>query len=343
MTQKYSIDKGDKEVQISTEAGTFVMPISIYEAYEEKYRPKQDRLDDDFGWYFSRATFPKPYHESKEYESELDQKIMQFIRKSGIDPKEYLDEYKARGSEKMRELKLPQEILELVTRENLFYRFSTEGVDRSIGLEHEALASSYHGFFHHPFMGGYSTDPEVIAKKMEQREREVLSRGRKSHLGIPLYTKNKGSFKSFGWGDHIKALDTLIRLDQTQLIESLEPIYQKSREENSPESFDEIDAAKVVLRPVQFDKNLLAIPKPVSLEFLVGKDVVARSKDRLVLSKLKPKKEDVQYLDTVRFPDQTTHYIDIKTKNGIHVLREVPPVLDWVENYYRRVIKSLND
>ncbi len=347
MTQKYSITKKDELVEISTAAGVFIMPSQIYDAYYEENRPKQDRLDYDFGSFFSRATFPKPKHERfgepKEYEAELDGKIMQFVRESGIKPEEYLDKYKYRGSEKMKELRLPKEILDLVAREKLFYRFSTNGVDRLIGIEHEAIAGSYFGFFKHPFMGGYSTDQGVVAKAKEQREREVISGDcAVTIMGFPLYVKDEKR-DSFTWGDyHARALPVLERLSTKQLIDALSQIYQSSRLDKSPNSLEDISAAKVQLKAVQFDKNLLAIPKPISLEFLVGKDVVARSKDRSLLSKLRPKKTDVKYLETIKFPDQTTHYIDIKTKDGIHVLREVLPSDNWVENYYRRVIDSLS-
>ena len=51
-----------------------------------------------------------------------------------------------------------------MTRAHLFWRFSSGGVDRMTGIEHWAIAGSFSGFFRHPFMAGYSIDPEVIAK-----------------------------------------------------------------------------------------------------------------------------------------------------------------------------------
>lgn len=100
---------------------------------------------------------------------------------------------------------------------------------------------------------------------------------------------------------------------------------------------DGIDYVRVVLFPVQYDKDLVAIPKPVSLQFLADKKIVCESKDRELVSRFRPKKNRIILTDEITDEHGNKRYIRVKTKDGQHTLSEMSGPYSWFDVYHNEL------
>lgn len=328
--------------RVTTLVGTFNMPRVLYDAYLVSFRPTQKSFGYNFAYELARATIQESssskFKSGVWYEEELDEKIRQLVAERGIEPREFLDKYHQR-SERTSELwnVVTPEILDLVARNNIFYNFSRHTpIDRYTFIEHAVLAGSFHDFFGHPFMGGYSNDKDVQDQARMERKRQVLDhKSQLSRLGLMVYV-NKDNW-AFG-GDvreYFRSGERVQKLDQARAGIFLGKILRGLK--NAPKSLDEVDYVRIVLSPVQYDKDLVAVPKPVSLQFLRDAEVVCETGDRTVISAFRPKKNRIALTDAIEDDKGTTRHIVIKTKDGQHTLSEVSEQPHWFDIYYKEL------
>lgn len=342
METEYKITECKDLKQITTNAGTFHVPLELYNHYFSWARPKQEDFSYTFKRILERATNPSSVaaqlDNKREYTVDLDEKVRDLVGANGINPADFYSE--KRNSSELWNFITP-EILDLMARNNLFYHFSSKP-DRYTLSEHLCMASSHKSFLGNPFTGGYSPNEKVCQETREKRSIEVLREP--FFVGFVLLSNKKDYVPNNGelYRDLTYSRKVLERLDQTLAREVLSPIYEKSREASSPMDLQDVDYVRVLMKPVQYDKNMVAIPRPFSLEFLANKEVVAKNNDSHLLSLIQFRKSDLKLADTIEGSDGKKHYVTMRNKGSNHFLKEIPETPSWFESFYNRVLSELN-
>ena len=215
-------------------------------------------------------------------------------------------------------------------------------IDSLTYLEHDVFASGMGSFFRNPFMGGYNADPAVQESAREKRiERASLNSPNGFLLGIPLLAKlyirtaARSNVKI-----HFQSLNLLERMNQSAAAQALSPIYQEVRTADKPENLAGIDYVRLVVSPVQYDNQLVAVPEPLRVEFLVDAQPIVSTDRKEVLERLRLRREDSKLGDIIKGSDGKEHCIGIKTINNKHFLELIPKTRNWFENYHLRVFSG---
>ncbi len=343
MAEEWSIVQKGKNYHVTTNAGEFQMPAKVFDLFYNKSHPDNIGLDRELASVLSRLVDPKPYHEKRSYEEELDNAVKTLLADRGLKSLDYLDKYKYGPSEKMQELipHVTDKIKHLMAREYLFFLFSNRSeADQYTFAEHRAMGSSSGAFLGNPFMGGFSAAPNWAE---ETRARRAAWVKRHTHLAISLlkkpskvYVRTKGPVGADTW--HFEPPEA-----HNELVAQMQALYTKHRPSavEAPEHVRDLDLVRVLFSAVQFNKKMHAFPKPARLEFCHGGKVVAVSTDRKVLRALRIKPRDVKIAEEITDQTGRVYHIGATSKGTVHKLRIIKPAKPWVDNYLERVQHEL--
>jgi hypothetical protein len=330
MSVEFSISDHEGMKQVSTDMGIFCMTQRLFDAYLKSVRTTKKDFKHSFGRLLARATVPESYparNDTREwFEVTLDDHIRALIESRAIEPRAFLNKYHE-PIDKTSELWdiMTPDILDMMATASLFHRFSGKRVDRMIYLEHTVIGGTTYLCFQNPFMSGYSPDESMQQLGRVNRQREILDRQKPFLIGLILYMKND-EFQFGDVKDYFSSGTIAMNSDQSSAKQVLEAIYAKSKGSGAP-LFDGLDYVRVVLAPVQYDEDLIAIPKPIAIDFIADRNIIYQSKDVRLLSHLKPKKQDLNLADTIENGDGPMIHIGRKTKGKYHLLSEIPKLL----------------
>lgn len=328
-------------VSIIGNSGEFEMSRDLFHAYLTKNRPTQDNFKHDFATLLARATVPESsahkYKQDHWFEKELDDQIISIVEEHKINPQDYLTQCHTHN-DRTQELwdYVTPKMLDTIARNGVMNRFNgSKSIDRYTYLEHASIGGGTFPFFHHPFMGGYVEDSQIQENAGERRKEQVLNaNSRLSKIGLMLYVNRPNYVYSQDITELFDSGAWVEKLDQSRAKEQLAQIYSSGSEQD----FDEVDYVRLVVSPTQYDEDMIALPKPMALEFIANEEVSYRTQEPSILSNFDLIAKDIRLTDTIG-TENGQIYVELEKKANKHVLSEVEKSNFWFDNYHARVFK----
>ena len=331
-----NIEVNENEACIRTDSGEFHMPLEMFNLYIKRFTLDQNNFTHFITYYIGDGRYDK-----NQNTIDTRRKTKEFMASKGLRPEDYLDKYGYGPNEKTPELIniLPKEIIDEAMFNQIIFHFSPHSASDNITyFEHCLLASSSSEFFGHPFMGGFRSDLEWQRQSRVKREEGLRGESRissRKQQALILFT-NREEYR-FGENTFLNKTEAGSKELREEVRNRLKQLYQAI---GGPIPFEEIDYARVVLKPVPFDIRMEAIPKPIQLEFLHNKNIVASTNDPVIVKSLKFKKEDFSLADALVDSLGNNRSIQMQTKGFVHTLKfsdaEIP---NWYDSYLMRISK----
>lgn len=332
----------EKEVLVRTNAGVFHIPLKMFKLYilNESLLIQQQFPHTITQYLQGDRYYPIDHNKFDENSAhrETRKKCREFLESKGLVPENYLRQHGGANEKTVQLISvLPKELLDEIMFQGLDYHFSSHAaLEDMTFFEHRLIASSSSQFFGHPFMGGFEASAEWQEKtKKKRRERILSKKWQQQGLILFLDRENWNSDIRQYWGDYKEPLQKWGK----QVRQKLRPLYESVSDGSVP--YEDIDYVRLVLKPVKYNKQMEATPRPVRLEFLYNKKVVASVSNPDMLKYMKFQKGDFRLADTLEDETGKKKSIEITTKGFEHTLKfaetEIP---DWYNSYLERISEN---
>jgi len=202
-------------------------------------------------------------------------------------------------------------------------------------LEHNLIGSSVDTFFGYPFMGDYRVDREW-QEQVKQGRSELLGKLNDDRVGFVLYQNpdfnpevEMGTLIYDGVKDWFGASDDCQDENMRKVLERIffndeqRRNFELARFGNKGVSLDfpQFDYVRLNSQFVPYNNQMVAVPNPVSLDFVKGGQVIHRVLASKIPASLKPSSRDV-YLAGIDHAFNHGQYSQIRmsSRNGVHEL-----------------------